>query len=339
MKRIGAMVLAGVSLAMLSGSIAFADVKSEEKAQVKFEGALGRMFNMFGGRAAREGLVTKVAIKGDRKFSQTGDVGEIVDLGEEKIYTLDFKHQSYTVTTFDEMRRRMREAQEKAREQDARREEKDEKQKPDQQAPEYEIDVSTKPTGQTKALNGFDTREVVTTITVRQKGKTIDQGGGMVLTSDSWLAPKIAAMNDRADFEMRYWKQLQGAGGPQVSAEQMAAALAMYPMLKQALDRVHTEGQQVEGTPIQTVLTVEAVKSPEQMQEQEKSDEDSGGGGGLGGMLARKMMKRKQQQDDAAAAGPKNHATVMTMTNEVLSVSNDVGANDVALPAGFKQKD
>ena len=42
------------------------------------------------------------------------------------------------------------------------------------------------------------------TITVREKGKTLEQSGGMVLTSDMWLAPKIAAMKEIADFDVRY---------------------------------------------------------------------------------------------------------------------------------------
>jgi hypothetical protein len=200
-----------------------------------------------------------------------------------------------------------------------------------------EIDVSTKPTGQTKSINGFDTREVVTTVTVRQKGKTLEEGGGMVLTSDAWVAPTIAALKERMDFDRRYWAKLQGGAASDIPAQQMAAALAMYPMLGEALKRVHTEGQGIDGTPIQTTLTVEAVASPEQQQQQAESDESSGGGG-LGGMLARKMMKKKK--DDASAdPAAKGHAKVMTMTTEVLSVSTDVAANDTALPAGFKVKD
>ena len=330
MKRMAATLVATVCIAT-AAAVVRADVKTEQKSQVKFEGALGRVFSMFGGKAAREGLVTKTAIKGDRKLTVTGETGQLVDLAEEKVYDIDFKKQSYTVTTFEELRRRMREAQAKAKEQ----QEKAKEQKSDEQMPEYEIEVSNKATGQSKAINGFDTKQVVTTVTVKPKGRSLEEGGGMVLTSDSWLAPKIAAMQDVVDFEMRYWKTIDAPMGG-MSAEQMAAALAMYPMLKEALSRVKTEGAQVDGTPIQTTLTVEGVKSPEQVQQEAKSEEASGGGG-LGGMLARRMMRKKK--DDAAADGAgKNRATVMTMFSEVLSVSPDVPAADVQVPAGFKAK-
>jgi hypothetical protein len=333
------MLLASVCIGLLSVATINADVKSDEKSQVKFEGALGKMFNLFGGRAAREGLTSKVVVKGDRKLQQTGDYGQIIDLAEEKVYTLDYKKQSYTVETFDEIRRKMQEAQAKAKEQQAKAQKDAEKAEQNgEKPPDFEIDVSTKPTGQTKAINGFDTREVVTTVTVRQKGKTLEEAGGMVLTSDAWVAPTIAALKERMDFDMRYWTKLQGAGAAsEVPAQQMAAALAMYPMLGEAMKRVHTEGQGLDGTPIQTTLTVEAVASPEQQQQQAESDESSGGGG-LGGMLARKMMRKKKDDSDADPAA-KGHAKVMTMSTEVLSVSTDVAADDTALPAGFKLKD
>ena len=48
------------------------------------------------------------------------------------------------------------------------------------------------------------------TITVREKGKTLEQSGGMVMTTDMWLAPKIAAMKDIADFDVRYAQKLYG---------------------------------------------------------------------------------------------------------------------------------
>ena len=52
---------------------------------------------------------------------------------------------------------------------------------------EMEVDFDVKNTGQTKTINGFDTRQVVATITVREKGKKIEDSGGIVMTVDTWL--------------------------------------------------------------------------------------------------------------------------------------------------------
>ena len=72
------------------------------------------MMGMFGGKAAKEGIVTAVAVKGDRKAELNDSHGRIVDLKEEKVYELDVKKKTYEVVTFEELRRRMREAREKA---------------------------------------------------------------------------------------------------------------------------------------------------------------------------------------------------------------------------------
>lgn len=303
-----------------------ADVKTQERSQVKFEGMLGRMMNMFGGKAAKEGVVSNVAVQGNRKATMGDNSGQIVDLAEEKVYDLDLKKKSYTVTTFEEIRRQLREAREKAE-----KEAKEEKSEaPAEQGKEVEIDFDVKETGQKKAIAGYDTREVVVTIAVREKSRTLEQGGGLLLTSNSWLAPRIPAMKEIQDFEIRYAKQIDATGAAGASAEQMAAALAMYPGLQKALARMQAEGSKLDGTPLESVMTIEAVRSPEQMA-QAREDESSGGGGGLSGMLARKMMKKKDQP-----ASPKS--TIMTVTHQVLSIGTSVSAGDLQIPAGFKQK-
>jgi hypothetical protein len=328
MKRVAVAVVLAAGIGWASAPPVIADVKTQEKGLVKFEGMLGRMMNMFGGKAAKEGVVSNVAVKGDRKANLTDNGGQIIDLGEEKVYDLDAKKKTYKVTTFEEIRRQLREAREKAAK-EAKSEEG--KQEPAEKGKEVEVDFDVKETGQKKEIAGYSTREVIATITVREKGKTLEQSGGMVVTSDMWLAPRIAAMKEIQDFDLRYAKAIDVTGTAGASAEQLAAALAMYPGLQKALARMQAEGSKMDGTPLESVMTFQSVKSPEQM-EQSKEQESSGGGGGLGGMLARKMMKKKS--DEPASA----KATIMTITHQVLSVSSSVNPADLQVPAEFKQK-
>jgi hypothetical protein len=210
MRSIAALTLAGF---VLSSHAIRADVRADQKSHVEFAGMLGRMVNIFGGKAAREGVTSSVAVKGDRKATMNEAAGQIIDLAEEKVYDLDLKKKSYKVTTFAELRRRMEEAQKKADE-DARKEAGREKDKPaaaDPNAKQMEIDFDVKNTGAKKSINGFDTHQAIMTITVREKGKTLEQGGGLVVTSDLWLAPKIAAMKEIADFDVRYAQKLFGS--------------------------------------------------------------------------------------------------------------------------------
>ena len=79
------------------------------------------------------------------------------------------------MTTFAELRRKMEEAQKKAQE-DARKQEGAEAPAPapapSENEKQMEVDVDVKNTGATKAINGFDTHQVIMTITIREKGKT-----------------------------------------------------------------------------------------------------------------------------------------------------------------------
>ena len=307
--------------AALCAGPASADVKIRDKGQVKLEGFLGRMVGVFGGKAAREGIVTARAVKGDRKVEWIGDShGRIVDLKEERVYQLDLKKKTYEVITFEELRRQMREAQEKA-EREVPKEEREPQQEPGKPAREMEFDFDVKETGQTKTIAGHNAKEVIMTITMREKGKALEEGGGLVLTSNSWMGPAIPAMKEFAEFEMRYWNAIapEAAG---MSAEQMAALMAMYPMLGKAMERLRSEGAKLEGTPLASTTTFEAVKSKEQMAQSQPSS-----GGGLGGMLARRMKKEEKQR-----------SLVFTTNHETLEVTTTVAAADMEIPAGFKEK-
>lgn len=334
-RRFGAALALGTAFFVcLSVGALRADVKTEQKTLVKFEGMLGRMMGLFGGKAAREGVVSTVGVKGDRKFTSDGNSGQIIDLNEEKVYDLDIRDKSYKVTTFAEMRRRMEEAAKRA-EESARQAEPETKEARKEDRPQAEVEFSLKDTGQRKTINGHACREVVMTITVREKGKTLEQSGGIVMTTNSWLTPEIKAVDEIAEFDRRYAEKLEGVSFG-ASAEQMAAALAMYPLMKQAFAKFEAENVNMEGTAIQTTMTLETVKGAEQMASEEKAKADqpsaSGGVGGLLGGLGRRVARKKAEGD------PKTRSTFMTSTHEILKVSGEVGASDVAIPAGFRQK-
>ena len=314
-------------LAALTVSPVWADAKTRDKTQIKFEGMLGRVVGMFGGRAARDGIVATTAVKGNRKSSIGDSSGRIVDLGEEKVYDLDVKKKEYRVTTFEEMRRQMKEAQEKAQKEAAREQEREEE-KPDPSKPqkELEVDFDVKETGQRKQLAGYDTREVIMTVTVREKGKVLEESGGFVMASTLWLGPELPQVKELTAFEVRFLKQVYGEQMYGMAAEQSAMVMAMYPMLKKASERLKQEEAKLKGSPIATTTTFEAVKSKAQM---EAGDSQGNSGGGLGGMLARKMMKK---------GDPKPRTTILTMQHEFLEISNTVAPADLEIPAGYKEK-
>jgi hypothetical protein len=333
----GMLLLGGL---FLSSSILRAEVKTEEKSQLKMEGMMGRMMGMFAGKAAKEGVISAVAVKGNRKITRSENTGEIIDLGEQKIYQLDLKKKNYEVVTFEEMRRRLREAQEKAAKA-VKDESKETKQPPEKQ---MEVDFSLKETGQKRMINGYDCREVVMIITMREKGKTLEESGGMVMTSHIWIGPNIPATKEIADFDQRYAKAMEMGVGLGNSAEQMAMMMAMYPGMKEMMGKMQAESVNMEGAQILTEMTIETVQNPAQASQEQKQSQESDSSSitsvkGIGGMFGRLGRKKEPEaKTEGDAAKPKNRSTLMTINHELLKVETTVPDTDLAIPAGFKEK-
>ncbi len=322
-----------VSVLLISNVVLLAEVKTEEKSEFKLEGMMGRMMGMFGGKAAKEGTISTVAVKENRKMTANQYAGEIIDLDEQKVYSLDMKKKNYEVVTFQEMRRRMQQTREEAA--DAAREETE--QEPEPSEKEMEFDFSLKESGQKRSINGYDCHEVIMVITGREKGKTLEEGGGMVMTSHIWIGPDIPALKEISEFDQRYAKAMEWPIGLGGSAEQMAMAMAMYPTMKDMIGKMEAEQVNMEGAQILTEMVMETVRSPQEMAEesdQEPEPSSIRSIGGIGGMLGGRLSRKKESETDK----PKNRTTIVTLTQELLKVSTSVSPADLSIPAGFKEK-
>ena len=327
MKRLARIAIVALPLITLAAATLYADVKTRDRTTVKFEGTLGRIFNLFGGGKPSEGTT---AVKGNRKATLGGTTGQIIDLSEEKVYDLDMKKKTYTVTTFEELRRRLREAAEKAKtEVEKEQPGTKEKQEPQKPAKEYEIDFDVKDTGQKKQLAGYDTHQTIATVTIREKGRTLEEAGGLVMTTDMWLGPVIPQLKEIFDFDLKYARQLQGPEVAAISAEQMATMMAMFPLVGKATERMKKEGNKLAGTPLDTTIAFETVLSKDQLTQAQADSSNQKSGGGIGGLLAKKIIKKEE---------PKARSTIVTTHTEVLEVSTSASASDVAVPADFKEK-
>ncbi len=327
-----------VLLAVALAPAVEAGVKTEERTLVKFGGPLGGLLNKFGGKASKEGVVQTVAVVGGRKLTLSEDRGEIVDLGEEKIYDLDPKKKAYTVTTFAELKKRIEDERAKAEKEAAEAQKKakeKEKGASEAPAPEMEVDVEMSETGQKRTIAGHEARQVTTKAWVHEKGKKIQQSGGLLVTVDTWLGPKIDALDEVGEFDRRYalkMAEVMGftAPGAATSAGQMASLAAMYPGLVKAMEKVEAESKKVDtkGTPLASGLTITLWKSPAQVAEAQKQSDDMGGG--LSGLLAKKLMKKGDPSDP--------RTEVLSSTSEMLTITPGAAAADVAIPAGYKAR-
>jgi len=334
-----AVVMCGL---MVASSTLSADVRSDQRVKFQLGGAMGKMLNLFGGKGAREGVTSMVAVKGNRKATMTDTTGQIIDLSEEKVYDLNIKNKTYTVTTFAQIRKQMEDAKKDAEK--AAREERSSEPgasgKPaekDPNAKEVEVDFDIKNTTETRNINGFDTRKSVMTITVREKGKTLNESGGLVMTTDLWMTPNAPSTRDLIEFDRKYAEKIYGPMVVGASAQDMAMAMAMYPQMKPALDKMRAEGGKLQGTAILTDMRMESVPpgtagatsaalpAPEEPKKK-------GFGGMIGGL--KKMAEESQKKEGA----PAQRAIILTTAVEMLKLTTDVDAASVAIPTGFTEK-
>ena len=119
----------------------------------------------------------------------------------------------------------------------------------------------------------------------------------------------------------------------------MAMAMAMYPQMKPALDKMAAEGSKLRGTAILTDMRVEAVPpgtanqtsaAPPPPEEPKKK--------GLGGMIGGLKKIAEQPEKNQDSESKPQRAIIMTTSVEMLKLTTDVDAASVAMPAGFTEK-
>jgi len=313
----------------LAGPALHADVKTREKTLVKFEGMLGSMSRLFGGNTAKDGIIASLALKGSRKASMTDTTGDITDLTEEKVYRLDIKKKEYKVVTFAQLRKEWEDAKAEA-EKNAEQMQKAQGEADPTAGKEMEYTADVKETGQKKDIAGYNAREVIVTITGREKGKTLEESGGFVLTNTQWIGPRIAALDEIAEFDMRFIKAVYGEDAL-AQMQQMATAFALFSSMKPMMEKMQAEGRKLQGTTLLSAMVFEQVKSAEQAKASAADQSSGSGGGGLSGRLAGRMMGGRGQ-----SSGPRS--TVFTSSREMLAVETAAADPDVAIPIGFKEK-
>jgi hypothetical protein len=316
-----AVVVAAVLMAAsLAVPVLRADVKTTEKSSMRFEGIMGAMMNRMTGGA--NGVTSTVAVKGDRMSRMTDSSGQIIDLTEQKIYNVDVRRKEYTVMTFAEMREQMEKLKADMAKQQAQMSP-EAKSALQEAGRQLEFDVDVKPTGQQKAIAGHDAREFAINIVMRQQGMKLEESGGMVVTSNVWMAPRIAGIDELHAFNLKFFKAVYGDVFNGMNPQQMGALSAMLPGVTELMQRLSAETRKLEGTALSSTTVIESVKSAEQLKAAAPS-----GGGGIGGMIARRMARGQNEP----------RSRVMTTTNDYLTIGATAAAEDVAIPATFKEK-
>ena len=293
---------------------------------MKFAGAFSKQ--------AREPIVSTVAVQGNRMLHASQHHASIIDLDKETITDINFDKKQYSVMTFAQMKQMLEQMSQSM------------KSSPEAQKADVQFKVSAKDTGEKKTISGFDTHEMILTIEMEGTDQQTGNKGGMVTSSDMWIAPKVAGYNEIADFHKRMAQKLDwtpGSMGMMGSRPDMQKGMAQLakessklngmPVLQTVKMGFHAEGQQQGGQP-----------AAQQQQQQDQQAEKPSLGGLLGGKLGGFGRKKKSQDDSAPDSGtqPQNSGdasgSLMEMTTEMSGFSSaPFDGSKFEIPAGFKQ--
>ena len=341
-------------LAVTAAIVAFAvppataDARVEQATTFDMPGAIGAMAKMFS-RGSDEGIVSLVLVRGDRKLERHGDSGTLIDLAERKVVEIDFRRRRYTVRTFDEIRREMEQALERA----GRRagDEPGAGDRDEDGTPNYEVTFDVRRTGETRTIGGHECREMLMTITARPREGAESDGGTVRITSSMWIGPKLPALDEVAAFDRRYAEALGLGTALDEGGTRLASLQAMYPALTEGLKRLREHADDFDGSVLltETTISVEgsAGEPADAGAEDEGDDTDRPKMGRvlkkLGGIFGRKRREREaRQEEERAAAGEPAAAggmrTLFTTRTEVRSVGSDVAPGELAIPEGFRER-
>ena len=283
-------------------------------------------------KQAREPIHALVGVKGDRMIHLSSTHGTIIDLNKETITTVDFQKKTWSVMTFAEMEQAMKQMSEKMKEK--------------QSDADMKFKVSVNPTGQAKDIGGMATKEMIMKMEMEMTDQKSGQQGSMIITTDMWVAPKVAGYDEVRQFYQRMSTKINWAPG------QMGGM--GRPDMSKGMAEVVKETSKLDGMPVYETIRMggdgtqaqAAAPGEQPKQEQQKPQPSAGSaiGSALGGKfgLGRKKKPADEQQQappaDAQQQGQGDAGLLMEMVTETSNFSSaPMDPAKFEVPAGFKQ--
>jgi len=229
---------------------------------------------------------TLVLVHGNQKATVNKDYIDIIDLDAGTMIHIDKVNRTYSVVTFDELRRMMQQMPQLEQKQQAQL--KQAQQQMPQTNLQMSFDVQIKDTGVTKLVNGLMATEHVMTLTMKvtvppsaaagtqapaSSAAAPDAAGAAAqtnavaytITTDIWIAPDPPQVQEIHDFDMRMAKKMmEGVDTSALVASWKANAnggatamlFANQPGAADAMKRMGDELAKLKGTHVLEVTTM-----------------------------------------------------------------------------------
>lgn len=327
-------------LAMIAGvllipcSTLLADFSYEETSTIT-GGAVASMLKVVGvfSKKAREPIHSTIAVKGDKMMHRTADNASIIDLGAQTITSVDFRKKTYSVMTFEQMKQMLEQMSQSAKQNN-------------QGQGQVQFKVSANSTGATRQIAGFDAKEMLVKMEMDATDQQTGQTGGMLITSDMWIAPAVSGYDEVRSFYRRMAEKLNWTPGGNM--------FMSNPQVSEGMAEVYKEMSKVDGMPVEQMISMGGTGQPtsssggqgqaqpeQQQQQQEKPSIGGALGGALGGHFGLGRKKKTQPQEDqsqAQGSQTQSAGSLLEMKTEMSGFSAAaVDGSQFTVPAGFKQ--
>lgn len=355
------------ALALCGASGLMADFTYEQSSKIT-GGAMAGMMKLAGAfsKAAREPQVSSISVKGDRMLSHHGESAQVIDLNKETITEINFKNKTYSTITFAQMKRAIEEM--------SRKMQQERDKNSDQPKGDVKFKASVKETGQTKQIQGMNTKEMIMKLDMEGTDQQSGQKGSMQVVADMWMAPTISGYEEVRSFYSRMAQKMAWTPGSMGMGSMMQPGMSegMGELAKQAskLDgipvlQVTKIGTVAEGQDLSTMPSQPAGEQPQMPNAGEAAGNAAGGAaagaitsrlgkagaiggalGGFGGFGRKKKQQEEQapppepvpQKTEASAPPAQGGGVLMELTSELTGFSSaTVDGSKFDVPAGFKQ--
>ena len=361
-----------ITVALTIPVCTMADLRYEETTEMKggIMESLGKFAGMFGAKGMTKST-TSTSLKGDRMRKDQMDGEEltssqIIQLDREQIVTLDHKKKTYTVMTFAEMRAQMEKAMASLK--SPPKDQPPSKADPEKPDVKVEPKINVKDTGETKVINGFNTRKVILTVEVEGEDQKTKDKGAMGADTELWLTKDVSGFDEQNKFYAKYAQKM--ASPELVKAVKPSPGMGQDPRMAESMTAMRKKMEGLDGVPILTIMAFNLSGTPSSETKQQsnssqkppKKEEEQpenvgaalgkalGGFGGFGGFGKKKKKEEPappaqtsqttQTAQPSTGSDEKVSATLMTMTTEMKGISTStVDAGLFEAPAGYKLKE
>jgi len=245
-----------LGLCLLLPVSVFADFQYDEMTQVTGGSivSMAKFASHFSkdARSITDPVNSTILVKGNRMARINPDSTEIIDLDQETITTIYPDKKTYTVVTFQEMKRAMEEGLKKAQEQQASRQPAPATTN-NTPPPEMKFDVKVTNTGASKDVAGLAAKESILKMTMQAKDRQSGQTGNIAMANDMWMAPEIPGYEEVREFNKRFAIKM---------GEMMAGMLpsfksampAMQPGMVSGMSDMVKEMSKLQGVPVSQTM-------------------------------------------------------------------------------------